>query len=703
MASEEASSLQQAVAAWLDEQQRKAEAECVLLPIDVVDLACSQRHPEVVAALLKDPEAVRQAAIAVLTAVEHLIDGQRLWLRPRQLMAGAELSVPQALECMRCASGALFSCTGVCVAATAPFQQPAARSFQCSSCSKVCTLHSAAAPPPCCGGTVREVEMARVMVQGQIVFLAQCGDSLLPSGSPTEARQGVSLIPVHLSDDLCGTVSIGDRVLATGCGRYYGGSGGMAGPQAGQVPLTLGVKMEACNVEVLRPCLLSSPHELGAGAAAHLDAMAAGGLEATLRVLDRALPTPASPLLKLALLLSAAASGTGSTQLGQHSAEGEEMEEEDDTEPQAVLRKRAVASRNQVHVMLTAAAPEPHIQRLLASAGATLCSHSVCAAADPAALLPRLDPKWQEPSLRLQLPLASGGQLAEASPGVLLLSSSLASLDAQRAAALGQVVAAGEADLLPGCPELCVPVGATLWTMVHEQELSKSGRVVGVGSGSGSGGGGAWGGTGGGGSLSLTERIITRLGHPLFSQHDLLVSAGQETEEEVEASVDSILMRRAATAAAAGASALDGGGTQQAHALRALRHWMQVARAQAQPVLSPAAAGLLAAYFRHLRVHSEAQQGVLASMARVACASARLRHSCVAEPLPDAALAVAFVEEKLGLAGASPSLWPRWREELQRCTELGECLRGLWEDCVKGLPGMAHGAGGEARAVQREE
>jgi hypothetical protein len=133
------------------------------------------------------------------------------------------------------------------------------------------------------------------------------------------------------------------------------------------------------------------------------------------------------------------------------------------------LRAALTTPPTQVHVMLTAAAPEPHIQRLLASAGATLCSHSVCAAADPAALLPRLDPKWQEPSLRLQLPLASGGQLAEASPGVLLLSSSLASLDAKRAAALGQVVAAGEADLLPGCPELCVPVGATLWTMVHEQ------------------------------------------------------------------------------------------------------------------------------------------------------------------------------------------------------------------------------------------
>jgi hypothetical protein len=77
--------------------------------------------------------------------------------------------------------------------------------------------------------------------QGQIVFLAQCGDSIL--GSRTEARLGVLLVPVHLADDLCGTVSIGDRVLATGCGRYYGGSGGMAGPQAGQVPQTLGVKV----------------------------------------------------------------------------------------------------------------------------------------------------------------------------------------------------------------------------------------------------------------------------------------------------------------------------------------------------------------------------------------------------------------------------------------------------------------------------
>ncbi len=50
---------------------------------------------------------------------------------------------------------------------------------------------------------------------------------------------------------------------------------------------------------------------------------------------------------------------------------------------------------------------------------------------------------------------------------MLLLSSSC--LDARRAIALGQYVAAGEAALQPGCPELSVPVATTVWTIVHEQ------------------------------------------------------------------------------------------------------------------------------------------------------------------------------------------------------------------------------------------
>lgn len=150
---------------------------------------------------------MRQAAIAALEAAELLPAGQRVWLRPRQLPAGFELTVPEALECMRCAPGTLFAVHGVCIAASAVFQRPAACAFQCASCGKVgaglelgcsswagcnvllptlsgrpatpsvhllhvvpapgqvCTLHSMDAPPPCCGGVPpQEVEQARVMV-----------------------------------------------------------------------------------------------------------------------------------------------------------------------------------------------------------------------------------------------------------------------------------------------------------------------------------------------------------------------------------------------------------------------------------------------------------------------------------------------------------------------------------------------------------
>jgi hypothetical protein len=118
--------------------------------------------------------------------------------------------------------------------------------------------------------------------------------------------------------------------------------------------------------------------------------------------------------------------------------------------------------------MLASAGPEPHIQRFLAAVVSALCDHSVtAAAADPRCLLPALDAKWAEPSLGVAAQLALGGRLGEAAPGVLLLSSS--TLDAKRAASLGQLLAAGEAVLRPGCPELCVPMGATVWTTVHEQ------------------------------------------------------------------------------------------------------------------------------------------------------------------------------------------------------------------------------------------
>lgn len=207
MECEEAGPLQQAVVAWLEGYASQLQQPgCLLLEVDVLDLAAGQQHPEIVAALVENPgacparahcslhsltcwprhaagssqhsvpcpcalpllpaEHLRQAVAAALSAAGLLTGKQRVWLRPHQLIAAAELSVPEALECMRAAPGALFSCHGVCLAATAPFQQPASRAFQCGCCGKACTVHGPQAPPACCGGPPpQEVEQARVMVQ----------------------------------------------------------------------------------------------------------------------------------------------------------------------------------------------------------------------------------------------------------------------------------------------------------------------------------------------------------------------------------------------------------------------------------------------------------------------------------------------------------------------------------------------------------
>lgn len=63
MEQEEGGSLAGAVAAWLDAQglaqlQALQPGACLALEVDVVDLAASQQHGEVVQALLEDPGAL---------------------------------------------------------------------------------------------------------------------------------------------------------------------------------------------------------------------------------------------------------------------------------------------------------------------------------------------------------------------------------------------------------------------------------------------------------------------------------------------------------------------------------------------------------------------------------------------------------------------------------------------------------------------
>ena len=138
-------------------------------------------------------------------------------------------------------------------------------------------------------------------------------------------------------------------------------------------------------------------------------------------------------------------------------------------------------------------------------------------------------------------------------------------------------------------------------------------------------------------------------------------------------------------------------GTGDDGALRVLQRHLAAARAAQQPGLSPGAAALLSAYFLHLRAVEGAQQAALANLVRVAAASARLRQATQVAAVPDATLAIAFLEEKLLAAGRSPALWPRWRAELQRCTPLGECLRGLAEDAAAELGLEAGGCFGSGQ------
>lgn len=117
-------------------------------------------------------DSVRQAVLAALSAADLLAPGQRVWLRPRQLPVPFQLGVPDAIQALRCAPGALLAVHGVVTAASALFQQTVSRAFECAVCARVCTLHSTGTPPPCCGGVFRELEQARVMVpvSGQVVL-----------------------------------------------------------------------------------------------------------------------------------------------------------------------------------------------------------------------------------------------------------------------------------------------------------------------------------------------------------------------------------------------------------------------------------------------------------------------------------------------------------------------------------------------------
>lgn len=240
-------------------------------------------------------------------------------------------------------------------------------------------------------------------------------------------------------------------------------------------------------------------------------ALAPTGLEGLVGALGCCFDAPCSPLLRLALLLSAATAGVQAVQLG-----GLGGTEEEEEEAESWIQQRATANRSQVGVgslgvisqavssvqlpayllptkhahgpcvmsgvhtsrlkavraaqvnlLLLTRGPEPHLQRLLQQAASGLCQLSAAAGPDPKQLLPRLFAKHTDPGLQLQLPLAMGGAQAEANGGVLLLNT--AQLAAKGAMALAGCLHAGSVSLQPNLPEATVPVSPTVWCLAQDQ------------------------------------------------------------------------------------------------------------------------------------------------------------------------------------------------------------------------------------------
>ena len=252
-----------------------------------------------------------------------------------------------------------------------------------------------------------------------------------------------------------------------------------------------------------------------------------------------------------------------------------------------------------------------------------------------------------------------GGAVAQASAGVLLLSSS--SLTTKQALGLAQAVHAGQVALQPGCPELSVPITATLWTEVNA--IDALGRAVQAR---------------GSACCPPAEAITNKFSLQFWTEQDIVLHRGQSENEE-DMCADWLLggLQPPEAGAVSSGSGFGGSGPtsrsgmrqqrqQQEDAQAALRYQLARAQTAAPPQLSEDAMAVLSAYFLLLRTHEEVGGELLPSLCRVAAASARLCGRAKVRPFPDAALAIAFAEERLAATGAFPAHWPRWAEVSSR-------------------------------------
>ncbi|GAB4817454.1 hypothetical protein N2152v2_004500 [Parachlorella kessleri] len=498
---------------------------------------------------------------------------------------------------------------------------------------------------------------SHLLPESQVIYLTQ-----EPAAGSADPALGEPCFAIHLHDDHCGRARPGDHLLILGIGRH----------------------MEAVGLEVLSPQGPALPlhNQLSLQHRHPRASPAFSSLDGLLGALGCCLDAPCKPLLRLALLLSAASVGVHPLELSGRDAEVDGMEEDDEFQQHYFHRSRA-----QVNLLLLCKGPEPHLSRLMRQAAAGLCQHSVLGGVDAKQLLlPRVFPKYVEPSLAMPpLPMALGGQLAAANSGVLLLNSQL---PPKQGAALADCLRAGTVALTSD-PALALPLRTTVWFDAEEQDAARLPKAGGNCYQRGEG----------------CSRLTAKYGRPFLSVFDIQLDCSSEDPEDLDLWAEQLLstaqrqqqtVQAACGSSSAGSSAQHGAVARvECEALAALQAHLRQAVTLPAPRMSPAAMALLSGYFCLIRVEEEAQQGLLESMARVATACARLCHRQEVLDFPDATVAVMYLEEQLIAWGAYATHWCKGRDELAKGTDLLVCLKLLRDDLHDCLGAAVAGAAEE--------
>ncbi|KAL6766898.1 hypothetical protein ACKKBG_A37815 [Auxenochlorella protothecoides x Auxenochlorella symbiontica] len=289
--------------------------------------------------------------------------------------------------------------------------------------------------------------------------------------------------------------------------------------------------------------------------------------------------------------------------------------------------------RRQVHLALATPGWDPRVHGSLRTLARRLTPVGIDASTGARQLLP----------LALGRQGAEGGSLAAAGPGVLLLDAGACSVRA--GTSLMACLGAGDRlRVVADAPDLDLHATATLWLHLAATDFGRSCYD----------------------HISPLELLARKYGRDAPLVFDVLVACPDPQAPAMAARLEDLL--QAPDESERAAMTPDD-----------LAQHMRVAQGLGQPRMTHEGLEALTAYFTCLRLGEEqAPQTALLSLARVAAACARLCHRAEILPVPDAAVAIALMEERLEAMGMLAMRWEKWREAwLVDGRPLDSCLNGL--------------------------